>query len=49
MFKSTKKNRTAMQPEFSEMLKILNSSHNVAEFCLQCPMYGILVDNKTVE
>lgn len=38
-----------MQPEFSEMLKILNSSHNVAEFCLQCPMYGILVDNKTVE
>lgn len=38
-----------MRPEFSEMLKILNASHNVAEFCLQCPMYGILVDDITIE
>ena len=38
-----------MRPEFGEMLKILNSSHNVAEFCLQCPMYGITVDDQTVE
>ena len=38
-----------MRPEFSEMLKILNSSHNVAEFCLQCPMCGITVDDQTVE
>ena len=38
-----------MRPEFSEMLKILNSSQNVAEFCLQCPMYGITVDDQTVE
>lgn len=38
-----------MRPEFGEMLKILNSSHNVAEFCLQCPMCGILVDDETVE
>lgn len=38
-----------MRPEFGDMLKVLNSSHNVAEFCLQCPMCGITVDDQTVE
>ena len=38
-----------MRPEFGDMLKILNSSRNIAQFCLHCPLYGIVLDNKTVE
>ena len=38
-----------MRPEFSEMLKVLKTSRNVAEFCLQCPMCGVIVDDQTVE
>ena len=31
------------------MLKVLKTSRNVAEFCLQCPMCGMIVDDQTVE